>query len=46
VIVVTVRWYLRFGLFFRDIEELLADRGVGSTMSPCIGGAAVHAAAG
>ena len=23
-----VRWYLRFGLSYRDIEELLAERGV------------------
>jgi transposase-like protein len=23
-----VRWYLRFGLSFRDVEELLAERGV------------------
>ena len=28
VIVVTVRWYLRFNLSYRDIEELLAERGV------------------
>jgi transposase-like protein len=28
VIVVEVRWYLCFGLSYRDIEELLADRGV------------------
>jgi DDE domain len=28
VIVVAVRWYLRFGLSYRDIEELLAERGV------------------
>lgn len=28
VIVVAVRWYLRFGLSYRDIEELLLDRGV------------------
>jgi transposase-like protein len=28
VIVVAVRWYLRFGLSFRDVEELLAERGV------------------
>jgi transposase, IS6 family len=25
VIVLAVRWYLRFGLSFRDVEELLAD---------------------
>ena len=23
-----VRWYLRFGLSYRDLEELLAERGV------------------
>ena len=23
-----VRWYLRYGLFYRDVEELLAERGV------------------
>jgi transposase-like protein len=28
VIVVAVRWYLRFGLSDRDVEELLAERGV------------------
>jgi transposase-like protein len=28
VIVVTVRWYLRFGLSYRDLEELLAERGI------------------
>jgi DDE domain len=28
VIVVAVRWYLRYGLSDRDIEELLVDRGV------------------
>ena len=28
VIVVAVRWYLRFNLSYRDIEELLAERGV------------------
>jgi transposase-like protein len=27
-IVLTVRWYLRFGLYYRDVEELLAERGV------------------
>jgi transposase-like protein len=26
--VLAVRWYLRFGLSYRDIEELLAERGV------------------
>ena len=28
VISVAVRWYLRYGLSFRDVEELLAERGV------------------
>jgi transposase-like protein len=28
MIVVAVRWYLRFGLSYRDVEELLAERGV------------------
>jgi transposase-like protein len=25
VILVAVRWYLRYGLSYRDVEELLAD---------------------
>src|ERR1700738_276307 len=28
VILLAVRWYLRFGLSYRDLEELLAERGV------------------
>ena len=28
VIVVAVRWYLRDGLSYRDVEELLAERGI------------------
>src|SRR5262245_44656465 len=28
VIVLAVRWYLRFGLAYRDVEELLAERGI------------------
>jgi transposase, IS6 family len=28
VIVLAVHWYLRFSLSYRDIEELLAERGV------------------
>ena len=28
VILLAVRWYLRFGLFYRDPEELLAERGI------------------
>ncbi|MGH3274968.1 MAG: IS6 family transposase [Streptosporangiaceae bacterium] len=28
VIAVAVRWYLRYGLPYRDVEELLAERGI------------------
>ena len=28
VIVLAVRWYLRFGLSYRDVEELLSERGI------------------
>jgi transposase-like protein len=28
VIVLAVRWYLRFGLSYRDLEELLTERGI------------------
>jgi hypothetical protein len=28
VIVVAVRWYLRYGLSYRDVEDLLAERGI------------------
>jgi transposase, IS6 family len=28
VIVLALRWYLRFGLSYRDVEELLAKRGI------------------
>src|SRR3978361_2167973 len=28
VIVLAGRWYLRFGLSYRDVEELLAERGI------------------
>ena len=28
VIVLAVRWYLRHGLSYRDVEELLAERGI------------------
>jgi hypothetical protein len=45
LIVVTVRWYLRFGLSYRDVEELLAEPGVGGRPSQRVPmGAAVHAA--
>ena len=33
-----VRWYLRYGLSYRDVEELLAERGVRSTTSLSTGG--------
>jgi transposase-like protein len=28
VISTAVRWYLRYGLSYRDVEELLAERGI------------------
>ncbi len=28
MIVLAVRWYLRYGLSYRDVEELLAERGI------------------
>jgi IS6 family transposase len=28
VVVLAVRWYLRFALSYRDVEELLTERGV------------------
>ena len=28
VISVAVRWYLRYGLSYREVEELLAERGI------------------
>lgn len=28
VIILAVHWYLRFGLSYRDVEELLAERGI------------------
>jgi transposase, IS6 family len=28
VVTVAVRWYLRYGLSYRDVEELLAERGI------------------
>ena len=28
MVVLAVRWYLRYGLSYRDVEELLAERGV------------------
>ena len=28
IIMLAVRWYLRYGLSYRDLEELLAERGI------------------
>lgn len=28
VMMLAVRWYLRYGLSFRDVEELLTERGI------------------
>jgi hypothetical protein len=41
VITLAVRWYLRFGLSYRDVEELLAERAIGHC---CIGSGGVASA--
>ena len=47
VIVVAVRWYLRYGLSYRDVEELLAERGVEVDLCDRLSlGTTLHAAAG
>jgi IS6 family transposase len=28
VVLLAVRWYLRYGLSYRDVEELFAERGI------------------
>ena len=28
IIMLAVHWYLRYGLSYRDVEELLAERGI------------------
>jgi hypothetical protein len=38
VILLAVRWYLRYGLSYRDLEELLAERGIEVDHVTCIGG--------
>jgi hypothetical protein len=34
LILMAVGWYLRFSLSYRDVEELLQERGMSATMSP------------
>lgn len=34
VITVAVRWYLRYGLSYRDVVELLAERGITVDWAP------------
>jgi IS6 family transposase len=47
VIVLAVRWYLRFALSYRDIEELLAERGIDvDHVTVYRWGPAIHADAG
>ncbi len=38
VITLAVRWYLRFGLSYRDVEELLAEGALTLITSPSIAG--------
>ena len=35
VILLAVGWYLRFSLSYRDVEELLAERGLHAATSRC-----------
>jgi IS6 family transposase len=44
--VLAVRWYLRFALSYRNVEELLAERGVASEASPICRWVKGHSAAG
>ncbi len=47
VILLAVRWYLRYGLSYRDLEELLAERGIEVDHVTLVSvGATVHALAG
>ena len=47
VILVAVRWYLRYGLSYRDVEELLTERGITVDHVTHLSlGAAVHPAPG
>src|SRR4029450_3376639 len=39
IIVCGVRWYLRYALSYRDIEEHLLERGLTSIILPCAAGA-------
>jgi transposase-like protein len=46
VIVLSGRWYLRFALSYRDVEELLAERGILVDHVTIYRWGSVHAAAG
>jgi transposase-like protein len=46
VIMVAVRWYFRYGLSYRDVDELLAERGIAvDHVTIYRVGAAIHSAA-
>ncbi len=36
IIMLAVRWYLKYGLSYRDFEELLAERGIEVDRRCCI----------
>jgi transposase-like protein len=42
VIMLAVRWYLRYGLSYRDVEELLAEQGITRTSSWLVHTLRVH----
>ena len=43
IIVLCVRWYLRYKLSYRDLAEMMAERGVSVAPAPfCAGSSTTH----
>ena len=40
IIILCVRWYLRFKLSFRDLVEMMAERGIDLAHTTCAGSSA------
>ena len=38
VIILCVRWYLRYPLSYRDLEEMMAERGLSVDIRPLLAG--------
>lgn len=45
IVVLAIRWYLRYGLSYRDVEELLAERGIEVDHVTSTGGSSAHSTA-